>query len=297
MPDMVIGFIVMFVTLTPIFLWIRSLLVGASRYVGPPAGPAFKPREPLCDQCGYCITGLNISADCPECGWPVRYSLPGGRRQSTVWQQHPFRLQGLREAARLQWALFRDRDFFNRLPVHEGHAAARHFWWATLFFILVADLVICLAIFPLIAAMGDLRESTLLAMKALAAIIGLLVPFILQAFVAFAACLWAQISVGIRDYRVSRYRLLLCIAAHVACYHPGYGQLRAFDRFAAPRTFQFTRVDPSWFGTDSWRHNHHRHVPAHRRRNVVLVVTFAWRFAEGSLCQCLRRGAVFTVRA
>ena len=61
-------------------LLVRAIVVGAHRYVGPANGPAFAPREPRCDDCGYLIFSLPLDARCPECGLPVRDSLPGGRR-------------------------------------------------------------------------------------------------------------------------------------------------------------------------------------------------------------------------
>lgn len=201
--DLTLIAIALFLTGTPVFLWIRALLVGAGRYVGPAVGPAFKPREPLCDKCGYCITGLGLAANCPECGEPVRESLPGGRRKPTLWQQYSFQPRGILEAARLQWTILRDRSFFERLPVHEGHAAARHFWWATLLFLLVAVMLVCWVIFPIILRAAGRSGFDIVGARSLAAVVGLLAPFALQVLFSFAACLWAQVRLGIRDHRVS----------------------------------------------------------------------------------------------
>ncbi len=87
--------------------------------------------------------------------------------------------------------------------MHEGHLAARHFWWATFFFVLLAVILFCWLIMPLAFLAAGLNEDDLLGAKILTAIIGLLAPFCLQTFLSFAACLWAQLKLGIRDYRVS----------------------------------------------------------------------------------------------
>ena len=107
------------------------LVIGAGRYVGKPDGPAFAPREPRCETCGYTLVKLRPETRCPECGTSVRDSLSGGRRQPTVWQQNELNARGFLDLIRLQWVVLRDRTFFDRLPVQSGLAAARHFWWGT----------------------------------------------------------------------------------------------------------------------------------------------------------------------
>ena len=99
--------------------------------MGPADGPAFAPREPRCDACGYTLIKLPLGSNCPECGLANRDSLPGGRRRPTVWQQHELRPRGFGELIRMQWVILRDPGFFLRLPVHSGLPAARHFWWGT----------------------------------------------------------------------------------------------------------------------------------------------------------------------
>ncbi|HSW47399.1 MAG TPA: hypothetical protein VLM89_17685, partial [Phycisphaerae bacterium] len=190
-------------------LLLRALLVGAGRYVGPADGPAFRPREPLCDRCGYRITGLPLSGNCPECGLPVRESLPGGRRKPNDWQKHQFRPRGLIEAARLQWRVLRGPGFFERLPVHESPATARHFWWATFMLILLGTLIAGWAVTGALAVGGREYTREVLGARILIGLCMMLIPFSLQTLITFAACLWSQFRLGMRDYRVS---------ATVCCY-------------------------------------------------------------------------------
>lgn len=180
-----------------LFLFVRMLIVGAARYVGPPEGPAFSPREPQCDGCGYLIVGLPLDSLCPECGLSVGDSLPGGRRRPTTWQLNQFRPAGFADLLRLQLVvLFRGR-FFQTLPVHEGVAAARHFWWMTWCLMAVALLgMVQLVVIGMEWTMDPIA-GVLLALGALAA------PFVLQTLMLFPGCIWGQFRHGIKDYRVS----------------------------------------------------------------------------------------------
>ncbi len=59
------------------------------------------PQTLLCESCGYILDGLPHAPDshlpappapdavCPECGTPVRESLPGSSRPGSPWQQDP----------------------------------------------------------------------------------------------------------------------------------------------------------------------------------------------------------------
>ncbi len=48
--------------------------------------PLVQDHDFLCQSCGYVLTGLNRSDNCPECGTPVDASHPGSRPGSP-WQQ------------------------------------------------------------------------------------------------------------------------------------------------------------------------------------------------------------------
>lgn len=186
------------VTLLPaavlLLLWARCLMVGAREYVGEPKGPAFAPREPRCEGCGYLLIGLPVEASCPECSLPVWDSLPGGRRRPTPWQTGRFRLAGILDLLRLQVTIFFDGGFFKHLPVQSGFAKAWHFWWATYALMLWFMLGFC----RVVQAITEQEE--IMAPLATAVI---LLPVALQAIMMVPACLWAQFRHGIRDYRVA----------------------------------------------------------------------------------------------
>lgn len=201
--DMTMLGVILVTTAVPTVLYLRALLIGASRYVGSADGPAFRPREPLCDECGYRLTGLPTSAHCPECGLSVADSLPGGRRRPTVWQEHEFSPRGLAEAIRMQWRVLRYPIFFERLPVQGELTSARHFWWLTFMFILLVLLGASWLITNALRYGLSWGESDVLLPRILVAILGTLLPLGMQSLMAFAACLWAQFRIGIRDYRVS----------------------------------------------------------------------------------------------
>ncbi len=183
----------------PILLFIRMLAVGADRYVGEPTGPAFSPREPLCDGCGYRIVALPLDARCPECGLPVRDSLPGGRRQPTLWEAHEFRPRGFVELLRMQIEVLRGDSLFRRVPVQQGLSAARHFWWATL---LLMELVL-LGVLRVAFMVGDSDSGGTLGTLILGSVAAVTLPLLVQVLMMFGGCLAAQIALGVRDYRVS----------------------------------------------------------------------------------------------
>ena len=42
----------------------------------------------LCERCGYSLEGLPHTHTCPECGVPIRESLPA-QRTGSPWQRSP----------------------------------------------------------------------------------------------------------------------------------------------------------------------------------------------------------------
>lgn len=108
-------------------VWLVWLVIrGGVRYAGPADGPAWQPRVPMCEGCGYTLTALPPSASCPECGRPVVESLPERRG--------PCRFGAARHVlgrlaaygptyAEVLWS----RDFFARLRVSDAMAGARRF--------------------------------------------------------------------------------------------------------------------------------------------------------------------------
>ncbi len=203
LPEWLAGVLALLLIGIVVLLLPRALLTGAARYVGPPNGPAFKPRHPRCDACGYLIIGLPPDTNCPECGAPVRDSLPGGRRGPLPWQELQFRPRGLVHLVRMQWPVLRDPDFFRRIMVHEGLTTARHFWWGTFLCMLLGSLGILAAVqYLLVLPFTSIYQETY-AVVMLGAVASVIVPLLLQAMMMFPACLVAQFRLGIRDYRNS----------------------------------------------------------------------------------------------
>jgi len=99
---------------------------------------------------------------------------------------------------RLQRVILRDPDFFRRLPVHTGLSSARHFWWGTFLLLTVTPLVVANLMYylPFGSRAGLFPALPVFAIVAPAVLA-------LQSAVMFAACLWAQVRLGIGDYRVS----------------------------------------------------------------------------------------------
>ena len=97
--------------------------------------------------------------------------------------------------------MLRGNEFFKQLPVHQGFAAAQHFWWATFLLMQLTFLVLVRAA----QTVGGLMSSDddFLVLMGPAAVIAAAVPFVLQVLMTFAGCLYAQFACGIRDYRVS----------------------------------------------------------------------------------------------
>ncbi len=130
-------------------IWLRS----GYGYAGVAEGPAWAPRTPHCEGCGYNIGHLSKTGNCPECGRPVAESLPE-RRQLTSFATARGLLKKF-NALRftMRDAVF-DASFFDRLSVTGGHARARSFFFAVCWVVplivitLVVALVFLLAISP-----------------------------------------------------------------------------------------------------------------------------------------------------
>lgn len=66
----------------------------------------------LCESCGYVLTGLPPSGNCPECGLPVASSLPGASRGPSDWEARGNLRGFLRTAGRV---ILTPKSFFSRL--------------------------------------------------------------------------------------------------------------------------------------------------------------------------------------
>lgn len=119
--------------------WAVSMVIrGGTRY----AGPAWEPHKPLCETCGYWLTGLPVEAMCPECGTAVADSLPDRRK--------PSRFAAARGLGPRLWAFLvtgravcRDREFFTTLRTRGEYQAARRFalWICVLSGIMLIELL------------------------------------------------------------------------------------------------------------------------------------------------------------
>ena len=120
-----VGFqLVMTVMLFGMWWMISVGLRMGQRYAGPAIGPGFEPREPRCESCGYQLTLQPLDARCPECGLPVRESLPERRRTpggEAGWRSW------LEFFPRTWRASLFARRFARRLAVHRGYREARRF--------------------------------------------------------------------------------------------------------------------------------------------------------------------------
>ncbi len=75
-------FMVLTILLAAIWwLWALFCGIGSDRHVSPIA------RPPICEQCGYNLTGIALEGRCPECGEPAEVSLGEDARPGSPWQR------------------------------------------------------------------------------------------------------------------------------------------------------------------------------------------------------------------
>ena len=107
-----------------VLLWMLARL--GEQYCGPPVGRLYEPHALRCRDCGYELTFMEHSANCPECNLSIALSLPNRRptpafvRAASVWRQ-------IREYPALWWQSLRGRRFGLRLPVFNAHRGAWRF--------------------------------------------------------------------------------------------------------------------------------------------------------------------------
>lgn len=126
------------------WIWIRAGML----YSGPAEGPGWEPWKVLCENCGYSLTGQQLRGHCPECGQPVSYSMPAGRRPTPLAaaRGHVSAVSGFLITYS---AAVTKGDFFKRIPVHADLGTARRFaiWSSIVFFPLaVLITVLCMSL-------------------------------------------------------------------------------------------------------------------------------------------------------
>lgn len=181
-----------------VFLMLRCILVGAGSYVGQAVGPAFEPRRPRCEDCGYALVGLPVGTDCPECGLPVDESLVGGRRRPVTRQTNAWRPGGLWTLLRLHLNVLYRPEILRRIPVRSRLATARRFWWGT-YLITTVGMIAAVVVAASTQPFNTVDPAT----WPLITVLLLPLPILLQAATMFIACLWGQLRHEIRDYRTS----------------------------------------------------------------------------------------------
>jgi len=75
----------------------------------------FLPAETdiLCERCGYILSGLPPSGNCPECGTPIEQSVGPQARTPPLWEQRDAKRSGLsRFVATSLQIIFRPKRFF-----------------------------------------------------------------------------------------------------------------------------------------------------------------------------------------
>ena len=94
------------------------------------AGHDFPHAGSLCEACGYPLTGLKPTGDCPECGQPIEASHPK-HRPGLPWQQH----RGVTSFISTSVAIaFQPRQSFRQMQVGGDNGRDRAFllWFAGL---------------------------------------------------------------------------------------------------------------------------------------------------------------------
>lgn len=105
-------------------LWILGGL--SDRYAGPPIGKLYESHALRCRACGYELTFMERTANCPECNLAVAESLPGARSQPAVATAASLG-QRLRAYPGIWWQSLRSKRFGTQLQVYNAQRGARHF--------------------------------------------------------------------------------------------------------------------------------------------------------------------------
>jgi len=126
------------------WVWIRA----GMRYAGPAEGPGWEPWKALCENCGYSLTTLKPNGRCPECGWPVSYSLPSSRHPTPMAAAKD-RIAAVTAFLLTYLAVLAKGNFFKRIAVHAEFETARRFVvWSSIVSVPLAILITVICIRP-----------------------------------------------------------------------------------------------------------------------------------------------------
>jgi len=175
-----------------VFAYFWTLLRVTGRYVGPAEGPGFVGRIPVCGGCGYRLTGLSTTSNCPECGRAVVASYDPASSAAAPWPWQTPRWDYLHSYWAMQIRINLDPALLRRIPLHAFAPAARRFWWSTS--ALFSAILLAVA-FGLIHDFSPDWTEYLLMSGAV------LLPGAVHFIATFVVCVWLRWSQGARDPR------------------------------------------------------------------------------------------------
>lgn len=181
----------------------------------------------LCERCGYVLEGLDRGGNCPECGRPIKESLPHLARPGSPWQQKPS-LRSLTETCREM--LLHPGAAFTRVRIDAKRSGSFERWFnlATTALIAIPAAAIYLAWAFFNPVRG--RETFLIEAGIAASIVlgGMLTLMFLL------ATLTAIERTGIRAYGRVHKRRITSAVARTVCAHACIGWFSGAVLFWTP---------------------------------------------------------------
>jgi len=169
------------------------LFFGAGRYVGPPVGPGFESRFPLCERCGYRVVELAVKGNCPECSYSISASLS---IRVSPWQSGGPALRLWRRAIlplRITSRVLTERNYLCRISMRSNCSPARTFSTITS----IAMMTVIIAVAQVCTVDWHDSKDRLLCVVTLA-----LIPVAAKVVMMIVAGLWARFRFGMPDGRI-----------------------------------------------------------------------------------------------